>query len=376
MPTPSRPPRLILRRRADGPASWQIRDEGKRIATGCPASDRMEAEKALAAYIAEKHDPTGRRNHDPDRVSVADVLNLYVQHAGASVSRPAALGGRIDALLTHFGRMSLSDVNAGQCRAYAARRGSQSAARRELEDLRAAIGHHRREGLHDRIISVTLPPRPKARERWLSRSEIARLIWAAWRFRQRDRGRGEGRHVRRHVARFIVTAIYSASRSGAILDASYEPLPGRGLVDLDVGVWHRLPDQAVETQKRRPSIRVPVRLLAHMRRWRANGARHVVEFDTQPVELIKKAFAAVAKDAGLPDVTAHVLRHSAITWAMMAGSDPWAIGGYSGMSPKMVELVYGHFSPSHLGAVGETLTRAGRYLPRTRIAEPSENKRA
>ena len=42
-----------------------------------------------------------------------------------------------------------------------------AAARRELEDLRAAINHHRREGLCSEIVSVALPPRTAARERGL-----------------------------------------------------------------------------------------------------------------------------------------------------------------------------------------------------------------
>ena len=45
------------------------------------------------------------------------------------------------------------------------------AARRELEDLRAAINHYRREGLCSEVVSVVLPSRPPARERWLTRSE-------------------------------------------------------------------------------------------------------------------------------------------------------------------------------------------------------------
>ena len=49
-------------------------------------------------------------------------------------------------------------------------------ARRELEDLRAAINHHRREGLCNAIVDVVLPPKSQLAERWLTRSEAARLI--------------------------------------------------------------------------------------------------------------------------------------------------------------------------------------------------------
>jgi hypothetical protein len=66
----------------------------------------------------------------------------------------------------------LTDVTGDRCREYvkwrtrqkwksatrsAARPVSTAAARRELEDLRAAINHHRREGLCREFISVVLP---------------------------------------------------------------------------------------------------------------------------------------------------------------------------------------------------------------------------
>ena len=74
------------------------------------------------------------------------------------------------------------------CREYVRTRTTDAAARRELEDLRAAINHHRREGLCSKIIEVVLPPEHPARDRWLTRSEAARLIWAAWRCREKQKG--------------------------------------------------------------------------------------------------------------------------------------------------------------------------------------------
>ena len=55
--------------------------------------------------------------------------------------------------------------------------------------LRAAINFHREEGHCDRIVSVTLPEKPVGRERWLTRNEAAKLIWTAWRFRERQKGK-------------------------------------------------------------------------------------------------------------------------------------------------------------------------------------------
>jgi hypothetical protein len=62
-------------------------------------------------------------------------------------------------------------------------RGHKAAARRELEDLRAAVRHHWEAGLCTALTPVVLPENGEARERWLTRAEAARLIRAAWRLR-------------------------------------------------------------------------------------------------------------------------------------------------------------------------------------------------
>jgi integrase len=50
----------------------------------------------------------------------------------------------------------------------------------------------------------------------------------------------------------------------------------------------------------------------------------VIEFAGKPVDRVAKAFARVAADAGLADVTPDVLRHTAVTWAMQNSADPYA----------------------------------------------------
>jgi hypothetical protein len=107
-----------------------------------------------------------------------------------------------------------------------------AAPRRELEDLRAAINHHRREGLCSEIVSVVLPPKNDARERWLTRGEAARLLWAAWRAKQVMGNKNTRRAVGRHVARFVLVGLYTGTRSSAIYGAALMPTIGRGHVDL------------------------------------------------------------------------------------------------------------------------------------------------
>ena len=57
------------------------------------------------------------------------------------------------------------------------RHGAASTAGRELTVLRTALGYAHRNGkLIDRPF-VELPPRPPGRDRWLTRSEAAALLW-------------------------------------------------------------------------------------------------------------------------------------------------------------------------------------------------------
>jgi integrase len=232
-------------------------------------------------------------------------------------------------------------------------------ARRELEDLRAAINHHRREGLCNAIVDVVLPQKPQARERWLTRSEAARLIWAAWRHREVQKEKPTDRRSRQHVARFILVGLYTGTRSAAICGAALTPTEGKGFADLDAGIFYRKGHGVAVTNKRQPTIRIPSRLLAHMRRWRDKGISRqgVVEYEGKPVASVKKAFARAVIEAGLADVSPHVLRHTAITWAMQGGADVYDASDFFGVTRELIERTYGHHHPDHQKGVADALTR-------------------
>ena len=163
------------------------------------------------------------------------------------------------------------------------------------------------------------------------------------------------------MARFILTGLYTGTRHAAICGAAFQPAIGRGHVDLDRGVFHRRAQGARETKKRQPPVRLPDRLLAHLRRWHRLGiAKHaVVEWNGKPVASVRKAFATAVKRAGIEDhVTPHVLRHTAATWAMQNGGDLWQIAGFLGMTVEMLERVYGHHHPDFQREAAEGIARS------------------
>jgi integrase len=262
-------------------------------------------------------------------------------------ARPEESKARITRLLNYWGGGFLSDVNGETCRRYAAGRSTPTAARRELEELRAAIRHCTAEGYCSEAIRVVLPPRPAGRERWLTRAEAARLVWAAWTYREVQKGCPTGRRSRKHVAKFILVGLYTGSRAGAVCCASIGYACDRPWIDLDSGIFYRKAAGSRSTKKKAPPIRLPDRLLAHLRRWRTNGQRFVVEWRGQPVKRCSKAFDATARQAKLEQVTPHVLRHTCATWMMQSGTVPWEAAGYLGMTVEMLSRLYGHHHPDH-----------------------------
>jgi len=384
MPRPAKGIRLWLRpkeQNADGTlrkrAVWVIRDGSRKISTGCAAQDRAGAERALGEYLADKYRPNRSRGRHPSEILIADVLAIYLNDVAPRHAREDETKQRVLTLDSWWAERTLADVNGATCRAYAEHRTAQhwksakpektgnaprivsaAAARRELEDLRAAINHHRREGLCSEIVNVVLPDKVSARERWLTRSEVARLLWAAWSARQVMRDKHTRRAVGRHVARFILVALYTGTRSSAICRAALMPTIGRGHVDLDRGVFYRRAIGRRQTKKRQPPVRLPPRLLAHLRRWRRLGLsrKAVIEWNGAPVHSVRKGFEAAVKAAGLgADVTPHILRHTCATWLMQKGVDLWDAAGFLGVTVQQLEATYGHHHPDFQREAAEAL---------------------
>jgi len=384
MPRPAKGIRLWLRpeeRNPDGTlrkrAVWVIRDGSRKISTGCAAQDRHDAERQVGEYLANKYQPNRTRGRHPSQILIADVLAIYLNDVAPRHARENETKQRILTLDSWWAERTLADVNGANCRAYvefrtahpwksakpkktgnAPRMVTAAAARRELEDLRAAINHHRREGLCSEIVSVVLPARAIPRERWLTRSEAARLLWAAWRARQLMRDNDTRRAVGRHVARFILVGLYTGTRSSAICGAALMPTIGRSHVDLDGGVFYRRVIGRRQTKKRQPPVKLPPRLLAHLRRWKRLGLarKAAIEWNGAPVQSVRKGFEAAVKAARLSaDVTPHILRHTCATWLMQDGVSLWDAAGFLGMTVQQLEQTYGHHHPDFQREAAEAL---------------------
>jgi integrase len=360
-------------------AGWVIRDGSRKLRTGCAGDDREGAERKLAEYITTKYKVSRKRGRHPSEILVLDVLNIYLADKAKGHARPEETKQRILTLAGFWQNCTLADVTGQRCRDYAewrarqpvrsckpsrtnrpARLVSNASARRELEDLRSAINYHREEGLCSEIVSVALPEKSEARDEWLTRTEAARIIRKALRAKQTMGGKNTQRDVGRHIARFILVGLYTGTRHAAICGAAFHPAVGRGYVDLERGVFHRRAPGARKTKKQQPPVRLPPRLLAHLRRWQRLGiATHaVVEWNGKPVRSVRKGFGAAVKAANVDKhITPHSLRHTAATWLMQSGIDVWQAAGFLGMSVQTLLDVYGHHHPDFQWDAAEGIGR-------------------
>ena len=383
MPRTKKGPRLWLRPARfdkDGKlthAATYVILAGKQIATGCAEGEASEAEQRLAAYIDAKHEP--RRLRRIEQITIAEVLSIYDQDKGHEQANQRTYLSRMQRLNDWWGAKVLADVNGQTSRAYAASRGNRGGARRDLQDLQAAITYHMTQGLHREVVKVALPEAGHPRSRWLTRSEAARLVWAAWRFREaqkRSRGSDKGKTLPtskrplQHVARFILIALYTGTRAEAVASASPYREEGRSWVDLDAGVFYRLQEGRKGTNKRQPPVRLPTHLLAHLRRWKehAIATSHFVEFNGKPIGSVSKGFAHAVELAGLEgNVTPHTLRHTAATWLAQNGTSKEDASSFLGMSTAIFERTYWHHSPDFQKAA------AGNFRPKRPAKEtPTE----
>lgn len=406
MPRPSKGARLYLREpRSDkgSGAVYVIRDGSKEVSTGCGPNRLEDAQRCLAAYIADKWSPTPTYGGpvDPSEVSIAEVVGLYLAEVVPGLAQPGGVKPRLKALVRWWGEKSVADIRPSTCRAYVAdrqkepirsfknastaRRVSEQSAGRELEDLSAAVGHWHKEQPFTRKPTFWFPEKPESPRDAMTRDQAARLLRAArgWRWdadssRWIKLGRSAAAN-RAHLPRFILIGLYTGTRPGVIPKLLWHESPTQAWVDLEKGmIWRRGRREREHATKRRPVVRLPDRLLAHMRRWQRRDAEKASARAERGAERqacsavlhhggkslagrVRTGFEGCVADAGLAsDVTPHWMRHTCATWLMEADVSSWEAAAYLGMTVATLEKHYGHHRPSAQQNARRGAGRGGR----------------
>jgi len=306
--------------------------DGKRRRFRLGTSDEVEAGRRAPAVYAEALRPTG-----------TTVAELWEAYRADKAGRPVVeiMKHEWKALRSRFGEMSGESITIADCRAYTAERRALRTDRHpngikdgtivtELGRIRMVLRWAEKHRLIAKAPDIERPSLPKRHaDKHLTAHQVRQLADAC---------------KAPHLALFVHVAYGTAGRAAAILGLTWDRVHfERGKIDLedpDIKVAHK--GRAVVPLTR--TLRL--RLLEAQR-----GARSdfVVEWNGERVGSVKKGLATAAKNAGLPHVHPHMLRHSAAVRQAEAGVPMEEIASYLGHSnPKVTRDIYARFSPEAL----------------------------
>lgn len=361
MPQKRRPARLWLR---PDTGTWFIKDGKERIPTEYGYDEVEAAQRKLAEHIASKYRP--ERSSRADQVTVEDVAVIYCEEVAPSTSRPNETIAMLERVAGYFKKTKLSELRGQKFREYEDFRGNPGGTRRDLEALRAAINHYHAEETLDMVPKVTLPEKGQPRQGWLTRSEVAKLLWVAQGWvpvlfdaETREPIKWERTGWRYpHLIRLIMIGLYTGTRLGAMLSLQWMPNTTGGYVNLTTGVIYRKAEgERIMHNKRKTPVKIPPRLLRFLKYWhkadtshdekgRPVTLRYTIHYGGESIDRPQKGFRSLRKIAGLRgDVTPHILRHTRATWLAQAGVDTEQAAASLGMTTEEFERTYSHASP-------------------------------
>jgi integrase len=351
-------PRLVTRQNKHwtGP-SYYIRwhDGGGVRLTATGTGDRGKADKIFARWLLDQEAQgagldTSPRHRDEARIS--DILAAYADQHGPEIKFPERNLYAITRLLDWWKDRMVDTVRPVTCDAYRNARLNQgvklATITRELACLRAALKWAENNGRLLNAPYVKVPPKQPSKDRFLTRNEAARLLWAA---------RKEPK-ARLHLPLFIMLGLYTGARSEAILSLKWFPQ-----VDLERGIINYNPPDRDRTTKGRAVVPIPTRVRWFLDRARArSSSAYVLSYHGEPIAQIKHSFKSACLRAGLADVTPHTLRHTCGTWLAQRGVALFQIGGWLGHSYERTTELYAHHHPDHLADARAALDRPHKVV--------------
>jgi integrase len=244
------------------------------------------------------------------------------------------------AMEKRFGEMEGVAISVDDCRAHTAERRKNKiqdgTIHTELGHLRMVLKWAENNGLIARAPHIDRPAKPEPKDYHITREQAERLVECA---------------KVPHIKLAIRLLLGTGARNTAALELTWDRVDfERGNVNL------RNPfDRA--RRKGRAAVPVNQKLLGDLlEAKKASMSPFVIEWAGVPVKSIKKGLKAAAVAAGLPEVSPHVLRHSAAVWLVEDGHSMSEVAQFLGhANTRMTEKVYGRFSPDHLRSLAASL---------------------
>lgn len=325
MSRPRKPARLV---RLKGNPIWYIRDGEVRTANGrslqfsTETENREEAECTLAAYIAQKAMPVSP--------TIAQLLDIRLE-ALLVDGKPRGINNvyHHGPLKAFFGNMKPDQISTPLITRYKQESGQKpSMLREQLKELKSILLMAKREGLIQSFPQIDVPAKNPPRERFLTKEEAGMLL---------------AQTPSPHAQLYIHIALATGHRKSAILGLTWDRVDLlKGRIDFND------PSKAINKKRRTvvPIAASLVDMLLEAQRFRETD--FVIEYVGKPVKDIRKAIERAASRAGLKDVSAHTLKHTAISWLAQAGHSIDKISEFTATHHETVRRIYRKHSPDFL----------------------------
>lgn len=320
----------ITRLRGEWCITWTD-DDGIRRRYRLGTDDRQEAERRAPARYAELTRPLG--------TTIADLWSAYC----ADMQGRAVVGTMRHtwkALAARFGTLNADEITIAECRAHTANRRkagiSDGTIHTELGHLRMVLLWAAKHRLIERAPPVERPTKPEPKDAWLSREELRRLLDA----------------VRiPHLRLAILLMLGTGARNEAAMQLTWDR------VDFERRTIRLRNPFDRSRRKGRATVPMNDTLFAALETAKKGAlTAYVIEWGGKPVKSIKRGLKAAGKEAGRPDVSPHMLRHSAAVWLAEDGHSMSEIAQFLGHDDiKTTARVYARFSPTHLRKLADSL---------------------
>lgn len=333
------PPRL---KEAGGVWYVYFSEDGRSQRTSLRTGDLQVAQDRFQGWMKARSEDNASR----DPLTLAGAFRLYIEQHGPTVASPETLEHVSKKLVAWFGDMTLADITRKDIEAFSKARiegklgkraVSPGTVRKELTILRAVFNFmvKKVEPKEYRVNQadlayVPLPPRPPARDRVLTDSELAMI-----------RGKCEPKDGQRmdRLSRYLWLLMETGARSEALRTLTWDQ------VDLDAGLIRLNPWGRHQTTKRRPTIPISEDLQPILARCKEEAT---TDYVLDHNGLIRKSMERFCERNNLDGVTAHTFRHTLATRMAQAGVPMPDIAAMLGDSIATVEKNYLHLSPQYL----------------------------
>jgi integrase len=304
---------------------------------------RKEAEQ-LKGQVARGIDPLERRQVDHKAPTVEDMWKRYEAQYLPKLADRSQKDQRAmftKSVLPAIGKKKVEDVTFNDCEALHRKitKDRPTRANRVIEVLRRNFNLAIKWGWLERnpASGIERNPEPK-RERYLSPSEIKRLLSALDQHREKDSC---------DAIRFI---LLTGCRRGEALNATWDQF------DESLKIWTK----PAATTKQRRLHRVPISSAVTellRRREYAQSSRFVFDNGSgTPLTDIKRTWAAVIKTADISDARIHDLRHTFASVAVSNGLSLPMIGAILGHSQTQTTARYAHLFDDPLASAVEMIS--------------------